>query len=54
MEGTEKGENNEKESPPLRIDPKWYVRHVTSLASLTVERTQLSGCSQGFLPTHQD
>ena len=25
MDGTEKDDNNEKESPPLRIDPKWYA-----------------------------
>ena len=35
MEGAEKGEKSEKESPPLQIDPKWYVRHITPIASLT-------------------
>ena len=38
MEDAEKGEKSENESPPLRIDPKLYVRHATSLASLTAER----------------
>lgn len=26
MEGAGKSEKSENESPPLRIDPKWYVR----------------------------
>ena len=25
MDGAEKSEDNEKESPPLQIDPKWYA-----------------------------
>ena len=29
MEETAKGEKTEKGSPPLQIDPKWYVRRVT-------------------------
>ena len=40
MEGAEKGEKSEKESPPLRIDPKWYVRpYVTPFALPTAEQT---------------
>jgi len=37
MEGTDQGENlkNEKEPPPLKIDPKWCVLLTLSLASLT-------------------
>ena len=40
MEDTDQSENleSEKESPPLKIDPKWYVLLALSLASLT-------GCS---------
>ena len=38
MEGAEKDDKSEKESPPLKIDPEWYVRHVASLASLTAGR----------------
>ena len=26
MEDAEKGEDGERESPPLQIDPKWYAR----------------------------
>jgi len=26
MEGAESGEKSEKDSPPLQIDPKWYVQ----------------------------
>ena len=29
----EKSEKNEKESPPLQIDPKWYASHPPSSAS---------------------
>ena len=54
MEGSAMGEGGEKESPPLQIDPKWYVRCAKLLASLTAERTQPSRCSQIILPTHQD
>ena len=36
MEGAEKGETSESLSP-LQIDPKWYVRCATLLASLTIE-----------------
>ena len=53
MEDVGKDENSEKESPPLQIDPKWYVRHDTSLA-LTAELAQFPRCSQILLPTHQD
>lgn len=31
------GGAGEKDSPPLQIDPKWYVQHITFLGSLTVE-----------------
>ena len=51
MDGAEKGE---KEPPPLKIDPKWYVRYTTPLASLTAQWIQLPRCSQGLLPTPQD
>ena len=40
MEGTEKSKASEKESPPLQIDPKWYVLHGPSLASLATEYLQ--------------
>jgi len=38
MDDAEKSEKNEKESPPLQIDPKWYVQHPLLFASLTVDR----------------
>jgi len=37
MEQVEKGENSEKESPPLQIDPKWYVRDAILLISSTTK-----------------
>ena len=54
MNDTEKDEKSEKESSPLKIGPKWYVRCATSHLSLTADRTQPSRCSLGLLPTHQD
>jgi len=52
MEGAEK---SDKASPPLQIDPKWYiVRRATSLESLTAHRIQPPRRSQILLPTHQD
>ena len=54
MESAEEGERSGRVPQPLQIDPKWYVRHTTSLALLTAQRMQLSRCSQDFLPTHQD
>ena len=44
MEDAEKGEKSkesERESPPLQIDPKWYVQHVhvTLLVLLNTDRT---------------
>ena len=29
--GKKKGEEGEKDTPPLQIDPKWYVRYPTLL-----------------------
>jgi len=37
--GESKGEEGEKETPPLQIDPKWYVRYPTSLRQHAAERT---------------
>jgi hypothetical protein len=37
MENAETGEKSDKKSPPLQIDPKWYVRHFTLLELLTAE-----------------
>ena len=38
MDDSEKNERNEKASSPLQIDPKWYVQHSPSFASLTSDR----------------
>ena len=38
MDDVESGEKSEKETPPLQIDQKWYVRHVGLFGSLTVDR----------------
>ena len=38
MDDAEGGEKNEKESPLLQIDPKWYVRHPSSFAWLAADR----------------
>jgi hypothetical protein len=38
MEDTEEDKKSEGESPPLQIDPKWYVRHATPLGLLIAER----------------
>ena len=54
MKDTEQEEKSEEETPPLQIDPKWYARRATLLVSLNADRMQLPGCSQSFLPTHQD
>jgi len=35
MEGSEMGGKSETESPPLQIDPKWYVRHLYYIACIT-------------------
>ena len=35
MDCAENGEKRERESPPLKIDPKWYVRHPVVLTPLT-------------------
>jgi len=41
MDEAEKSEKNEKESPLLQIDPKWYVKHRRSRCwSLTVRSIQ--------------
>ena len=34
MDRVKNGERSGTETPPLRIDPKWYVRHLEPLASL--------------------
>jgi len=38
MNDAEKSEDNEKESPLLQIEPKWYAEHPPSFASLTADR----------------
>ena len=37
MDGAEKSEKDEKESPPLQIDPKWCVQHHPSFVLLTAD-----------------
>jgi len=34
-----KGGEGEKDTPPLQIDPKWYVRYPTSLRQHAAEQT---------------
>jgi len=38
MDYAEKSEKSEKESPPLQIDPKWYVSHPPFFALLNADR----------------
>ena len=57
MEENDKGKGGEevkKDTPPLQIDPKWYVRYPTSLQRRAAERTQLPRCTQDVLSTHQE
>jgi hypothetical protein len=54
MENPETGEKNEKPSPPLQIDPKWYVRHAALLESMTAETAKLPRRTQNILPTNQE
>ena len=53
MKDTEQDEKSKEKSLPLQIDPKWYARRATLLVPLNADRTQLPGCSQSFLSTHQ-
>ena len=56
MDDAEKSEGNEKESPPLQIDPKWYVQHPPSFALFTTDwaAAQLPRRFEIFLSAHQD
>ena len=49
-----KGETSERGPPPLRIDPKWYVRYTTSSASLTTERSIQDALRSFFQPIKTD
>ena len=37
MDDGEKSEGNEQESPPLQIDPKWYVQQRSQFALLATD-----------------
>ena len=48
MDDVESGEKSEKETPPLQIDHKWYVRHVGLFGSLTVDRDSFQDALRTF------
>ena len=50
MEGT----TSERESPPLRIDPKWYAKYTTPPASLTAEHSIQDALRSFFQPIKTD
>ena len=48
------GNASERESPTLRIDPKWYVRHTILPASLTAEHSIQDALRSFFQPIKTD
>jgi len=48
MEDAEKGEKGDKESPPLQIDPKWYVRQAMLTGSLTMSGRSFQDALRAF------
>ena len=48
-----KGEEGERDVPPLLVDPKRYVRYSASLLRHPIYHPQHSRCSQNVFPVHQ-
>ena len=48
MKDAETGENQDKEHPPLQIDPKWCVKHSVWCALLTTQRRSFQDALRTF------